>query len=129
MCILFNSLITWCMLAECEERENCFNDHWAFSVCSQGGTGCTKWNGIRGAGERMHQSFVSKGDETNVICLDIFKVSGFNVLILSLSLLISLQNRFRIYQNKWQNGIEFQKDLKNKPREKWVKIKRCLIIK
>ena len=108
-------MITQCTLAECKEKENCFNDHQAFSVYSQYDTGCTKWDGIHGEGGRMRQAFVSKGDETHVICLDIFEVSGFKVLILSLSLLISLQGRIRIYQNKWQNGIELQKDLKIKP--------------
>ena len=38
--------------------------HWAFNVCSQHGSGWTKWNGIHGERSGMHQAFVPKGDET-----------------------------------------------------------------
>lgn len=45
----------------------------------------------------MHQAFVPKGDETCAIYLDMSDVSDFKVPVLSLSLLISLQDRIRIY--------------------------------
>lgn len=54
---------------------------------------------VRGV-EWPHQAFVPKGDKTRFIYVDVFKVSHFKVLILNLSLLISLQDRIRIYQNK-----------------------------
>lgn len=57
-------------------------------------------------------------DETHGICLGILEVCGFRVLILSLSWLISMQGRIRVYQNKWPNAIELQNDLKMKPEKK-----------
>lgn len=59
----------------------------------------------------MRQAFVSKGDEMHVICLDILFQSSDPEFIFT----DQLAGRIRIYQNKWQNGIELQKDLKVKP--------------
>lgn len=54
----------------------------------------------------MHQAFVPTGDETRAVYLDMFKGSDFKVLILSLLLLISLQDRIRTYKSKWQSGMK-----------------------